>query len=62
MGDVQQEILRVLLKSLYDGNVLSKTTYESTIQLVQSTIDSPPFFGYPVCCQEEGEENECTQG
>ena len=62
MGSVQSEILQVLLKSLYDGNVLSKTTYEAANQLVQSTIDLPPFFGYPVCCLEEGEENGCTQG
>lgn len=62
MGDVQRDILRVLLKSLYDGNMLSKSTYESTIQLVQSTTDFPAFFTCPVCCPKEGEENGCTQG
>ena len=62
MGDVQREILRVLLDSLYVRELLSKPTYERANQLVQSTIDFPLFFGYPVCCNKEGEENGCTQG
>ena len=61
MGDVQHEVLSVLLESLYTRELLSKTTYESANQLVQSTIDFPRFFGYPVCCKKEGEEDGCTQ-
>ena len=52
MGDVQHEVLSVLLESLYTRELLSKTTYESANQLVQSTIDFPRFFGYPVCCNK----------
>ena len=62
MGSIQSEILRVLLKALYDKNVLSKGTYEAANQLVQSTIDFPAFFGYPVCCPKEEENDGCTQG
>ena len=35
MGDVQHEVLSVLLESLYTRELLSKTTYESANQLEQ---------------------------
>ena len=62
MGDVQQEILGVLLESLYERGLLSKPVYESANQLLQSTSDLPSFFGHPVCSREGGAENGCTQG
>lgn len=60
MADTEKAVLNVLLKALYDQNLIAKDTYNSALSLVQSTIDLPPFFGYSVCCQKEDEENGCT--
>ena len=62
MADTQREIMKALLRSLLDREVIAKSTYDKAVDLVHSTIDFPDFFGYPVCCQKEGEMNGCTQG
>lgn len=61
MANLQHEIMSVLLRSLLDKEVVAKSTYDKAVNLVQSTIDFPPFFEYPVCCQREGETNGRTQ-
>ena len=61
MPEMQRQVLQVLLKSLYDRGLLEKTTYDGAVNLVNSDIDLPPFFGYSVCCRKEDEENGCTE-
>ena len=61
MAGVENSVMNVLLKSLLDQDLIAKDTYEKALSLVQSTIDLPPFFGYSVCCREEGEANGCAE-
>ena len=62
MAEAQREVLQVLLKSLYDRGLLTKATYDRAVNMVNSNIDLPEFFWYPVCCQrKEDEENGCTK-
>ena len=61
MAEAQREVLQVLLKSLYDRGLLEKTTYDGAVNVVNSNIDLPEFFWYPVCCLKEDEEHGCTK-
>ena len=61
MAEAQREVLQVLLKSLYDQGLLAKATYEVAVNMVNSNIDLPEFFWYPVCCLKEDEEHGCTK-
>lgn len=61
MADVKQEILNVLLNRLMEQGMIDQAAYDKAVNMVHSTIDFPDFFGYPVCCREEGETNGCTQ-
>lgn len=52
MEEVQRQVLQVLLKSLYDRGLLAKATYEVAVNMVNSNIDLPEPFWYPVCCHK----------
>ena len=52
MAEAQRQVLQVLLKSLYDRGLLEKTTYDGAVNVVNSDIDLPEFFWYPVCCHK----------
>lgn len=57
MPDTQQQVLQVLLKSLYDQGLLAKATYDGAVNMVNSNIDLPEPFWYSVCCQKEEDAN-----
>lgn len=57
MADTQIEVMQVLLKTLLEQKLIEKYTYDSAVNMVHSTIDSPDFFPYSVCCPKEGDEN-----
>lgn len=61
MADTQQEVLKVLLDSVFSHNLIPKSTYDKANSLVHSAIDLPDFFWYSVCCHKEGETNGCTK-
>lgn len=44
-----------------EQGLISEAVHDKAVDLVYSTIDFPDFFEYPVCCQEEGETNGCTE-
>jgi hypothetical protein len=56
----QSQVLNVLLKSLLDKELIPQKTYEGATNIINSTLDFPEFFWYPVCCQEEEENNGCS--
>ena len=60
MAETKKEVLRVLLDILHDQDLIDNSTHDSANSLLHSVIDLPEFFWYPVCYQEEDEENECT--
>ena len=60
MVSTQSQVLNVLLKSLLDKELIPKKTYEGATNIINSTLDFPEFFWYPVCCQEEEENNGCS--
>ena len=53
MEDVQRQVLQALLKTLYDQGLMAKATYDGAVNMVNSQIDLPEFFWYPVCCSKE---------
>ena len=53
MEEVQRQVLQALLKTLYDQGLMAKTTYDGAVNMVNSQIDLPEFFWYPVCCPKE---------
>ena len=57
---MQKEVLRVLLDTLMEKELIAKSTYDGAVNLVNSHMDFPEFFWYPVCCHEEGENNGCS--
>ena len=57
MADTQIEVMQVLLKTLLEQKLIEKYTYDNAVNMVHSTIDSPDFFRYSVCCPKEGDEN-----
>ena len=61
MEDVQRQVLQALLKTLYDQGLMAKTTYDGAVNMVNSPIDLPEFFWYPVCCHKEENDNGCSQ-
>ena len=58
MESAQRELMSVLLESVYDRGLLSKSTYLNAVDLVHSVVDIPPLFRYPVCLTEEAEQCE----
>ena len=58
MESAQRELMRVLLNVIYTRGLLSKTTYLNAVDLVHSTLDSPPLFRYSVCLTKEAEQCE----
>lgn len=59
MAQIQQALLLALLNTLYDRELLIKTTYDNAVNLVNSTPDFPDFFEHNVRSREEDEENGC---
>ena len=60
MVRTQSQVLNVLLKSLLDKELIPQKTYEGATNIINSTLDFPEFFWYPVCCHEEGEKHGCS--
>ena len=58
---MQKEVLRVLLDTLMEKELIAKSTYDGAVNLVNSHMDFPEFFWYPVCCHKEENENGCSQ-
>ena len=58
---MQKEVLRVLLDTLMEKELIAKSTYDGAVNLVNSHMDFPEFFWYPVCCLEEENDNGCSQ-
>ena len=52
MVSTQSQVLNVLLKSLLDKELIPQKTYEGGTNIINSTLDFPEFFWYPVCCQD----------
>ena len=61
MAGAEKAVMNTLLKLLLDQNLIANDTYRKAVDLVESTIDLPPFFEYSVCCRKGGETNGCTQ-
>ena len=49
---MQKEVLRVLLDTLMEKELIAKSTYDGAVNLVNSHMDFPEFFWYPVCCHK----------
>lgn len=60
MVSTQSQVLNVLLKSLWDKDLIPQKTFEGATNIINSTLDSPEFFWYPVRCHKEEEENGCS--
>lgn len=53
MESAQRELMSVLLNAVYSRGLLSKSTYLNALDLVNSALDIPPLFRYPVCLIKE---------
>ena len=60
MESTQSEVLNVLLQSLLDKDLIPQSTFDAAKKKVNSSMDFPEFFWYPVCCQKEEEINGCA--
>lgn len=60
MASTQNQGLNVLMESLLDKELIPQKTYEGATNIINSTLDFPEFFWYPVCCHEEGEKHGCS--
>ena len=60
MESTQSEVLNVLLQSLLDKDLIPQSTFDAAKNKVNSLMDFPEFFWYPVCCQKEEEINGCA--
>ena len=49
---MQKEVLRVLLDTLMEKELIAKSTYDGAVNLVNSHMDLPEIFWYPVCCHK----------
>ena len=49
MKNVRQDLLSILIKHVYSGGLISKSTYLKAEDLVHSGIDLPEIFRYPAC-------------
>jgi len=56
----QSEVLNVLLQSLLDKDLISQATFDAAKNKVNSSMDFPEFFWYPVCCRKEEDANGCA--
>jgi hypothetical protein len=61
MNHAQQELVSVLLESVYEQKLISKSTYFRANDLVHCVIDLPDLFVYPVCLEKGGRQHEYTQ-
>ncbi len=53
MAALQHDVMSVLIDMLLDKELISKTVHDKAIHLVNSRIDFPAFFQYPLRYQEE---------
>ena len=60
MASTQNQVLNVLMESLLDKELIPQKTYEGATNIINSTLDFPEFFRYPVCCHEEEEKHGCS--
>ena len=60
MESTQSEVLNVLLQSLLDKDLIPQSTFDAAKNKVNSSMDFPEFFWYPVCCQKEEDVNGCA--
>ena len=44
MNEVQQDVLDVLLQTLLDKGLISRTVYDKSREKIFGTFDFPPFF------------------
>ncbi len=61
MEGAQRELLCILLGHIQTLGFISKSTYSGAADLVQSEMDLPEFFRYPVCLTKEADADEHTQ-
>lgn len=59
MESTQNRILLILLKSLLNQGLIPIKTYAAAEKIINSTLDFPEFFRYPLICNEE-EEYGCS--
>lgn len=60
MESAQQELMSVLLDTVHNQGLLSKTVYLNAVDLIHSVTDIPPLFRYPVCLAKEAGQCEYT--
>ena len=58
MESAQQELMNVLLGTVHDRGLLSKTAYLNAVDLVYSAMDIPPLFRCSVCLTKEAGQCE----
>ena len=61
MESTQSEVLNVLLQSLLDKNLIPQATCDAAKNKINSSLDFPEFFWYPVCYRKEEEINGCSK-
>lgn len=57
MNGIEFDIMRVLLKRVYEGRFLSRSAYESANHLVQSSMDFSGGSRYTVLSKEGSESD-----
>ena len=45
---------------MLEQGLIPQKTFDSAANIINSTLDFEEFFWYPVCCQEEEENNGCS--
>lgn len=60
MESAQQELICVLLGTVYNGGFLSKAAYLNAMDLVHSALDIPSLFRYPAYLVEGAGQYEYT--
>lgn len=55
MASMCKEVLRVLLDTLMEKELIAGSQYDGAVALVNAHMDLPDFFRDRVCCQEENE-------
>ena len=55
MEHVQREIITLLLRRVYEGGLISESTYSRAADLVHSSMDLPAFLRAPTHANQEGD-------
>ena len=61
MANVQTDVLRVLLDTLMEMELIGKTTYDGAVRLVNGHLDFPEFFRASGCCRGEAQSHGRSQ-